>query len=126
MEPLENKLKELFQTKKRMDEQSIPDFALFRKKMERAESRRKLYVVYRIAASFLFVACALWFYFISTNEPASFTQKIPPLDLNKELPTQILMHQTSGSQFLWQWKSPTDKLLETGTPIGTIYPRKNS
>lgn len=116
MDPLEKKIHELYQHKKRVDEKSIPGFGTFLDKPEQEKTVKKHYNFFlKIAASVVLVVAAGSYYFYSSRRPAKETVKIYPLNMNQTLPSQSLLDKSLRTEYIWNWKAPTDQLLEDAT-----------
>ena len=115
MDPLEKKVHELYQQKKREDEKSIPGFDTFSDKLERAQHVKHSYFFLKVAASVALVVAAGSYYFYSSRRPAKETVKIYPVNINQNSPTQSLLDKSVSTGYIWNWKAPTDQLLEDVT-----------
>ena len=114
MDPIEKKIRELYKEKKREDEKSIPGFDVFRNKLEESRVKKRSYFLLRVAASVavFLVAAGLLYYFYHSDRSARETGKIYPININQPLPSDPLLDQNPGMEYIWEWKAPTDKLLE--------------
>lgn len=110
MDPLEKKVKELYQEKRHEDEKSAPDFDTLWNKLEQTKTTKRSRLPFRIAASIAIVAAALMYYFYSSNQRE--VQRISKITMDQPLPSQVLLDQSLGVKYIWDWKAPTDKLLE--------------
>jgi quinol-cytochrome oxidoreductase complex cytochrome b subunit len=115
MDPLEKKAHELYQQKKREDEKSIPGFSIFRDKLEQGKTIKKhSWFFLKAAASVVLVVGAVSYYFFSSRKPPTETANYP-LNINQPLPTQPLLDKSINAEYIWNWKAPTDQLLEDAT-----------
>ncbi len=115
MDPLEKKVRQFYQAKKREDEKSVPDFETFRTDAEMPKPYKKPLLVWRIAASVAAIAIitAIFVYRARDNsKPADNITKMNPMNMNDSLPTHLLIDQSLTVTYIWQWKAPTDKLLD--------------
>jgi hypothetical protein len=111
MDPLEKKIRELYLQKKREDEKSIPSFDTFRGKPGRLGDVRNSYFFLKMAAAVVLLAVAGPYYFYSSRRTAKETMCIYLVNINQNLSTQSLLDKNAGSGYIWNWKAPTDKLL---------------
>ena len=112
MEPVEKKMREFYQEKRREDEKSTPGFDAFWNKLEQAKKAKRPNLVFRVAAFVLAVAAAFSYYFYSSDRPAKEPREVSQINLNQPLPSQSLLDPNPGAKYIWQWKAPTDQLLE--------------
>lgn len=114
MDQFENKLRQLYQERKDEDDKLIPGFDTFRTdKLSKPLKRTAL--IFRIAASVAVIAIVtVVFIYRSRNnsKPADNITTIDPMNISNNLPTHSLNAQGLTSTYIWQWKAPTDKLLE--------------
>lgn len=114
MDLFEKKIKELFQEKRKLDEKSIPAFNTFLDKPGMTKPVNHLRIFYiravSVAAITIFVVF-LFYYFNTSSKTQQEVHKITPVNINQPLPSQSLLNPANGAAFIWQWKSPTDKLL---------------
>lgn len=110
MDPLEKKVKEFYQEKKREDERSTPDFETLWNNLEHAKATRQPRFLFRIAASIALVAAVLVYYFYSSDLRE--VRRISRINMDQPLPSQVLLDKSLGTGYIWNWKAPTDKLLE--------------
>lgn len=115
MDPLEKKIHELYQQKKREDEKSIPGFDAFRDNLEKLKPVKHSWFFLKVAASVVLVVAVGSYYFFSSRKLANETVKNYPLNMNQTLPSQSLLDKSLSTEYIWNWKSPTDQLLEDAT-----------
>ena len=115
MDPLEKKISELYQQRKREDEKSMPGFDAFRNELEKPQAVKYSWFFLKIAASVVLIVAAGSYYFFSSRKPAKETVKIYPVNINQILPTQSLLDKSVNAGYIWNWKAPTDQLLEDAT-----------
>jgi hypothetical protein len=115
MDSFEKKVHELYQKKKREDEKSIPGFDAFRDKLDQAKNVRQSYSFLKVAASVVLVVATGSYYFYNSRGPAKETVKIYPVNMNQILPSQSLLDKSIDAEYIWNWKAPTDQLLEDAT-----------
>lgn len=115
MDSIENKLREYYQENKREDEKSIPGFDTFRNKLEPVKNLKHFYFFLKVAASVVLVVAVGSYYFYSSRRPAKETVKNYPLNMNQTLPSQSLLYKSIDAGYIWNWKAPTDQLLEDAT-----------
>ena len=111
MNSFEKKVHDLYQQKKREDEKSIPRFDSFSSKTEAVKKLRHSYFFLKVAAAVALVAVATSYYLFTHRLRAEDTVKTYPVNLNQHLPTQSLMDKGTGTGYIWNWKAPTDLLL---------------
>ena len=112
MDSIENKLREYYQENKQEDEKSIPGFGVFSDKPEHLNYVKRSHFFLKVAASLVLVVATGSYYFYNTRRPAKETMKIYPVNINQNLPTQSLLDKSIGVEYIWNWKAPTDQLLE--------------
>lgn len=112
MDSIEQKLKAFYQNKKEEDEKLTPAFEVFWDDLKLAKPIKKPYLFLKIAASIAIVITAFLAYFYDSNQRAKETLEISKIDLNQPLPSQILLDESLHTQYIWEWKAPSDKLLE--------------
>ncbi|MEO6454727.1 MAG: hypothetical protein ABIN97_11665 [Ginsengibacter sp.] len=112
MDEVEKKLKEYYGQRKREDEKSIPAFDNFIHKQEQARLPVQWHTVFKVAASVIGVVALLSWYFFYSGRRVKQTVEIYPVDLNQPLPSQSLLYKNLNTTYIWQWKSPTDHLLQ--------------
>ncbi len=115
MDPLEKKVCEFYQAKKREDEKSIPGFETFRTDAEMPKPIKKPVLIWRIAASVAAIAIITTIFIHRSRDdsrPADDIAKINSMNMNDSLPTHSLNDQNLTVTYIWQWKASTDKLLE--------------
>ena len=112
MDPIEKKVSEFYKEKKRVDEKSTPDFDTFWSKLEQIKKRKRPNIFFRVAASVIAVISVLSYYFYSTYQPSREPREINQININQPLPSQSLLDQNLNAKWIWQWKAPTDQLLE--------------
>ncbi len=112
MDPLEKKIRELYQQKKWEDEKSIPGFDAFRDNLEKLQPVKYSWFFLKVAASIVLVVAVGSYYFFNSRKPAKESVKIYPVNINQDLPTQSLLDKSTGIVYIWNWKAPTDQLLE--------------
>src|ERR1019366_7657390 len=116
MDPLEKKVHEFYQQEKKEDEKSIPGFDTFLKIPEQVQKHVKhSYFFLKVAASVVLVLASGSYYFYNSRRPAKETVKIYPVNINQNLPTQSLLDKNAGAGYIWNWKAPTDQLLDGAT-----------
>lgn len=125
MDPFEKKIKSFYLEKKREDEKDTPGFSTLLSTPVQAKTTKWPNFFLKIAASVLVVAGGVLFYFYnSSNHTVTTLREIPEINLDQPLPSEALLNQGPGTQYIWQWKAPTDKLLDkVNESLGTI---KNS
>jgi len=111
MDPLEKKIRELYRQKKREDEQSIPAFDSLFDKPEQEKRVRHSYFLLKLAASVFLVVGAGSYYFLGYRRAVTAAVKIYPDNIYQHLPTQSLLNSNAGAVYMWNWKAPTDQLL---------------
>jgi hypothetical protein len=112
MELVEKKVREFYQEKRREDEKSTPGFDAFWNKLEQAKKTTRPNLVFRVAASVVTVVALLSYYFYSSDRPTSEPGQDNQININQPLPSQSLLDQNLSGKYIWQWKAPTDHLLE--------------
>jgi hypothetical protein len=111
MDQFEKKVHELYQQKKQDDEKLIPGFDTFGIKPEKVKNIKHSYFFLKAAASVVLVVATGSYYFYSSRRPANDTVKLYPVNINENLPTQFLLDKNAGAGYIWNWKAPTDQLL---------------
>lgn len=112
MDSIEKKIKAFYQNKKEDDEKSTPAFEVFWDDLKLAKPIKKSYLFLKIAASIAIIITAFLAYFYDSNQRAKETLEISKIDLNQPLPSQILLDESLHTEYIWEWKAPSDKLLE--------------
>jgi len=115
----EKKMHELYQEKKQADEKSIPDFDDFRNELERVNNVAHSYLLLKIAASVALVVSAGTYYFHGSRRSANEVFMVYPANGYNHLPTQSLLDQSTNTGYIWNWKAPTDQLLNTAKALKT-------
>jgi quinol-cytochrome oxidoreductase complex cytochrome b subunit len=115
MDPLEKKVHELYQKQQREDEKSIPGFSIFRDKLKQKKTIKKhSWFLLKVAASVAIVVGAVSYYFFYSRKPPNEAANYP-LNINQPLPTQPLLDKSINAEYIWNWKAPTDQLLQDAT-----------
>lgn len=114
MDEVEKKLREHYQARKNEDEKAIPDFdtIMNRDRPLMHPVKWHLSAVLRIAACILGVLLALSYYFFDRTPPLKQTTEIRSISLHSSFPSESLFKGKLGNEYLWQWKSSTDQLVE--------------
>ena len=112
MDRIEKKLSEFFKEKKREDEKSTPDFDAFWNKLEQKKKKKRPNLLFRVAASVVTVVAVLSYYFYSSDWRTRQPREVNQININQPLPSQSLLDQNLNAIYIWQWKAPTDQLLE--------------
>jgi hypothetical protein len=114
MDPFEKKLQELYQQKKQQDEKGIPRFETFWNEKEHVtilKSWRKFLRMAASVAAITILASGLVYYFNGLNYQAKKASEIYS-NLHQPFPSEQLLNQNLATTYIWNWKAPTDKLLE--------------
>jgi hypothetical protein len=115
MDSIEKKIREYYQERKQEDERSIPGFETFRLEPVKEAGIRKPLFTMRIAASvaaIIAVMSALIYFINNNSKPPAKKEIITGINMNNRFPSQPLSDQSLTVTYIWQWKAPTDKLLE--------------
>ena len=113
MDSFEKKLKDFYMEKKREDEKHTPDFNTLLNTPNRAKTIKQSNFFLKIAASILVVAGGASYYFYNRpNHPATTVREIPGTNLAQPFPSEVLLNHGTGTDYIWEWKAPTDKLLD--------------
>jgi len=110
MDQLENQLRQFYQEKKEEDNKLVPGFETFRTH-KLSKPRKSTVLIFRIAASIAAIAAVTIVFIYRSGEnskPADKITRIEPMNF----PTHSLNDQRLNPTYIWQWKAPTDKLLE--------------
>ena len=113
MDQIEKKLLVIYQQRRQYDEKFILPFDAFWNEAEHATIEKSRWKFLRIAASvaaITIVAIGLAYYFKSLNLHEGIAKEIYNVNLHQPLPSQQLLNQNLTT-YIWQWKAPTDKLL---------------
>lgn len=117
MDSIEKKLKAVYQNKKQEDERLAPAFEVFWDNLKLAKPAKRSYFFLKIAASIAIIVTALLAYFYSSNQSAKQIPEISKVNLDQPLPSQILLDASLHTEYIWEWKAPSDKLLEDATKL---------
>ena len=112
MDQFERKIKGFYLKKKQEDKKSIPGFDTFLDKLEQVKVVKHSHFFLKVAASVILVIAAGSYYFYGSRKPAKETMKIYPVSINQNLPTQSLLDKNADAGYIWNWKAPTDQLLD--------------
>jgi len=112
MDPLENKIRENYQERKREDEKSIPAFETFLKTKDQIKRPLQSYLFVKVAASVIGATILLSYYFFSTSSHSKQLVETQPININLSLPSQSLLKENFDAGYIWKWKAPSDKLME--------------
>lgn len=112
MDSIEKKLKALYQKKKQEDEKLTPAFEVFWDNLKSAKPVKRSYFFLKLAASIAIILSALLTYFYSSNQSIKEIPEISKINLDQSLPSQILLDQSVNTEYIWEWKAPSDHLLE--------------
>jgi hypothetical protein len=115
MDLFENLMKSLYGEKKRTDERSIPPFDTLIHGLDRVKPGRPRKLVYKLIASSAaaIITTLLVLRYIDWAPP----KKIPPtishqlMNQYTTAATDRLLSTGNKQTYIWQWKSPTDELL---------------
>lgn len=117
MDSIEKKLKAFYQNKKQEDENLTPAFEVFWDNLKPAKPARRSYFFLKIAASIAILMTAFLAYFYGSNQTAQAIPEISKVNLDQPLPSQILLDASLHTEYIWEWKAPSDKLLEDATKL---------
>jgi hypothetical protein len=116
MDSFEKLMKRIYQEKKKEDEQSVPDFNSLVNRRHKPKQTGTLTVIWKLAASTAAAAIMAMLVWKAVDRGSS--KKIAGT-LNQELinhyaasSTDRLLHTGNGLTNIWDWKSPTDELLD--------------
>jgi hypothetical protein len=113
MDPFEKKLKDFYREKKQEDEKHVPDLNTLLNTPIRARTNTLSDFFLKIAAAILVVAGSASYYFYnSPNHAAISVREIPGINLARPFPSEVLLKHGTGADYIWEWKAPTDKLLD--------------
>ncbi len=115
MDLFEKKIRELYQEKRKLDEKSFPHFSVFLNKPEMKKPVRRLRMLYiRVASVAAIIIPVIFFlyYLYNSNKTGQQVLEISPVKINQPLPSQSLLNSVQDASYIWQWKAPTDRLLQ--------------
>jgi hypothetical protein len=116
MDSFENLMKRLYGEKKKEDEPSIPPFDSLVHEWDRAKPAQPLKLLYRLMASSaaIIITTLLVLKYIDWGS----AKRLPPALNNQPFnhyaisSTDRLLNTGNELTFIWNWKSPTDELLD--------------
>ncbi len=108
MDPLEKKLFDLYQARKREEERLVPDFDTVWSDPGPIKKEKPSYLFLKVAASVAFVVA---FFFYRSQKPKIVKDQMVTLVTHQHLITESLMSGNEHSLYIWGWKAPTDQLL---------------
>jgi hypothetical protein len=112
MDPIENKLREYHQKKKREDAQSTPDFETLWNKLESQKSRRRDVPFFRFAAAVAAAAVAVTGYlYLNSSQHVAGDHQLTGISPNRPLSLKVLEGKAFATEYIWTWTAPTDQLL---------------
>jgi len=112
MDSFEKKVRELYQQQKREDEKSMPAFDAFSFKQDKGKTVKHSFFFLKVAASVVVAVATGLLFFHGPGKPGKETSKIYPVNINQHLPTQYLLDKGAAGEYIWNWKAPSDQLLE--------------
>jgi len=117
MEPdFENKkIKKLYDLQKRKDSQVAPHFDKLWQAALEEKNNTKSFTYYKVIAAVAIIALPILYFIVFRENKNEYNS-----NNMIEAPTDRLLDQSFDNQFIWNWKSPTDKLLETSLFITNI------
>jgi hypothetical protein len=119
MDSFEKLMKSLYQEKKAADERSIPDLRSLVERPQKAKPAtptRAINVYWKLAASTAAAAIVILLVWRSVDRGSS--KKLPltlgdqPISRYAAATTDRLLNAGNGMTNIWDWKSPTDGLLD--------------
>jgi hypothetical protein len=115
MDSFEKKLHALYQQQKKEDEKSLPGFDAFNNGFGQPKPVRHSYFFLKVAASVVVVVASAVLYFNNHWQGGKDASEIYPSNINRHLPTQSLLDKSTGGEYIWDWKAPSDQLLDDAT-----------
>ena len=116
MDSFENVMKRLYGEKKKDDDRSIPPFDSLVHGLDRAKPAQPLKLLYRLMASSaaVIIAALLVVKYVDWSSPKKLPPTInnQPIKHNATASTDRLLNTGKELTYIWQWKSPTDELLD--------------
>jgi hypothetical protein len=122
MDPLENKIRAIYQDKKMQDEKLLIPFENLHLQ-QKEKKPRKTWMILKIAACISIPVLAVLLYYNNTKN-TDYNETGLKIDLQQQLPSDSLVQQNPGVVYLWNWKAPTDGLLEEAKK--TMRPGNNN
>ncbi len=115
MDLFEKKIEDWYKEKRKLDEKLIPQFSDFVSEPEIKMPVSRLRTFYLTAASVAIIVMSVavvFYYYYKSNKREEHSEQILSININQSLPTQSLLNPGNSAAFIWQWKSPTDHLLQ--------------
>ena len=114
MDEFEKKIRENYLAQKREDEKSIPAFDAIMTRHRQLKHPVKLHpnTVLKIAACIIGVMLMLSYFFFTKVNNIKQPMEIRSISLHPSLPSDSLLEGKPGNEYIWKWKSSTDRLVE--------------
>jgi hypothetical protein len=114
MDEFEKKIRENYLARKREDEKTIPAFDAIMTRNRQLNHTVKLHpnTVLKIAACIIGVTLTLSYYFFYKVNKIKQATEIRSISLHPFFPSESLIKEKPGNEYIWKWKSSTDRLVE--------------
>jgi hypothetical protein len=114
MDEFEKKIRENYLARKREDEKNIPAFDAVMTRNRQLSHTVKLHpnTVLKIAACIIGVMLMLSYFFFTKVNNIKQPMEIRSISLHPSLPSDSLLEGKPGNEYIWKWKSSTDRLVE--------------
>jgi hypothetical protein len=114
MDEIEKEIRENYLARKREDEKAIPAFDVLMKRHRQLKHPVKLHpnMGLKIAACIIGVMLILSYYFFANVNNIKQPMEIRSISLHPSLPSDSLLEGKPGNEYIWKWKSSTDRLVE--------------
>jgi hypothetical protein len=114
MDEFEKKIRENYLARKREDEKTIPAFDAIMTRNRQLNHTVKLHpnTVLKIAACIIGVMLMLSYFFFTKVNNIKQPMEIRSISLHPSLPSDSLLEGKPGNEYIWKWKSSTDRLVE--------------
>ena len=114
MDEIEKEIRENYLARKREDEKAIPAFDVLMKGHRQLKHPVKLHpnTGLKIAACIIGVMLILSYYFFANVNNIKQPMEIRSISLHPSLPSDSLLEGKPGNEYIWKWKSSTDRLVE--------------